>query len=100
MMPVAVLTTGRGHAMTLAPLDPIDRAWWHLHLSPDLLYADMREQPACRAEPLEFDDEDDEDYDYDYDKDRACRYCEGDGGDPWNDYCTECPECLGTGVWW
>lgn len=78
--------------MSLAPLDPIDRAWWHLHLSPEILYADQREQPACSAEPLEFDDG----YD-DYDEDRTCGYCGGTGGDPWNDYLLECPACLGEG---
>jgi len=78
----------------LAPLDPIDRAWWHLHLSPDLLYADQREQPACGTEPLEFDDCED------YEQSQACEYCGGDGGDPWNDCITDCPMCLGEGVRW
>lgn len=53
--------------MSLAPLDPIDRAWWHLHLSPEILYADQRDEPDCGPEPLEFDDG----YD-DYDEDRTC----------------------------
>ena len=75
----------------LTPLDPIDRAWWHLHLSPEILYADQREQPACSAEPLEFDDYED------YEQGRVCEYCDGDGGDPWDDYITECPMCLGEG---
>ena len=78
----------------LAPLDPIDRAWWHLQLSPEILYADQREQPACSAEPLEFDDDDDA-----CDEDRICGYCRGTGGDPWNDYIVECPQCLGDGGW-
>lgn len=81
--------------MTLAPADPIDRAWWHLHLSPEILYADQRDQPDFVAEPLEFDDG----YD-DYDEDRTCEYCGGDGGNPWDDFIMECPVCLGEGVRW
>ena len=80
--------------MSIAPIDPIDRAWWHLHLSPDLLYADQREQPACSAEPLEFDDCED------YEQGQACEHCGGDGRDPWSDYLLECPACLGEGVRW
>ena len=26
-----------------------------------------------------------------------CRYCQGTGGDPWNDYILACPECGGDG---
>jgi hypothetical protein len=29
-----------------------------------------------------------------------CEYCGGDGGDPWNDGITECPECDGEGYYW
>ena len=78
----------------MAPLDPIDRAWWHLLLLPEILYADQREQPAFNTEPLEFDDCED------YEQGRVCEYCEGDGGDPWNDCITDCPMCLGEGVRW
>lgn len=33
-------------------------------------------------------------------EDRTCAYCDGDGGDPWDDYITECPMCLGEGQRW
>jgi DnaJ-class molecular chaperone len=32
--------------------------------------------------------------------DSLCPECEGDGGDKWNDYCTECPTCGGAGRLW
>ena len=38
----ARLVAGEEQDVSLAPLDPIDRAWWHLHLSPEILYADQR----------------------------------------------------------
>lgn len=44
-----------------------------------------------------------EDDDWDDDRpheDRTCAYCDGDGGDPWNDYIMECPMCLGEGQRW
>lgn len=35
----------------------------------------------------------DDDYaDYEEDEDR-CDYCDGEGGDPLNDYCLPCPVC-------
>ena len=38
---------------------------------------------------------------FDDEPDRTCTYCGGDGGDPWNDGITECPECDGEGYrWW
>lgn len=44
----------------------------------------------------------DDDWDGDGDpvRDRTCRYCGGDGGNPWDDYISECPQCLGEGVEW
>lgn len=33
--------------------------------------------------------------------DVTCRFCDGTGGDPWNDGITHCPECDGEGyAWW
>lgn len=82
--------------MTVAPADPIDRAWWHLALSPDLLYADQRDEPDFDPEPLEFDDG----YDDEDDGREVCPHCDGDGGDPWDDYISQCPMCLGEGERW
>lgn len=72
-----------------------ERAIWHLQLDPEQLYADQREQPAYTP-VADFEFYPDDDYD-DYDEDRTCAYCDGIGGDPWNDYIMECPMCLGEG---
>lgn len=47
----------------------------------------------------------DEEIDTEFDEqdagDRACTYCSGTGGDPWNDGILPCPECDGEGyLWW
>lgn len=42
----------------------------------------------------------DEDAPFDYDeeaRDDTCDYCDGDGGDKWNDYILPCPKCGGDG---
>lgn len=75
--------------------DPVDRAYWHLALDPELLYADQRDA-AVEVTPPSW-PQDDDDYE-NFDEDRTCEYCGGDGGDPWNDYILECPSCLGEGV--
>lgn len=39
-----------------------------------------------------------EDFDYDEgDYDDTCKYCHGDGGDPYCDYILPCPRCNGEG---
>lgn len=40
----------------------------------------------------------DDDWD---EEDRTCPNCGGDGGEPFDDYCTPCEECDGEGYkWW
>ncbi len=75
------------------PADPVERAWWHLELSPEHFYPP--DEPAAGGEESPALDEDDWDDD---DEDRTCDYCGGHGGDPWNDHILECPMCLGEGV--
>lgn len=44
--------------------------------------------------PNETDDMDDVPYEL---NDDVCPYCDGDGGDPYNDYVLPCPQCDGAG---
>ena len=46
----------------------------------------------------------DEEWDHEYAEEQeewSCEYCNGTGGDPWNDYIMPCEHCDGMGYkWW
>ena len=51
-------------------------------------------EPDPAVEYLDDDDERAE-------RDRVCPNCGGDGGEPFDDFCTPCEECDGEGYkWW
>jgi hypothetical protein len=49
---------------------------------------------ASRSTPVENGTADMDDVPYEFGDD-VCPYCDGDGGDPLNDYVLPCPECGG-----